>query len=149
MEILLEMAVRVSPDRVYAALTEREGLVAWLAPDVTAEPRPGSIAEFRFDGGKRVMRVEIVTLDPGRKVGWRVLEGVWQVTEGRESGESGKGLITWELSSPFGPERCLVHFRHDGWETAEGAFASVNFKWATFMMNLKTYLQAGQGGAPS
>jgi uncharacterized protein YndB with AHSA1/START domain len=142
MEILLEMVVGAPLDRVYAALTEQDEVAAWFTPDVTIEPNVGSIAEFRFDGGRRKIKVEVVTLDPERRVAWKVLEGI-------DSWESGKGLITWDLSSPFAPERILVHFCHDGWESTGGAFPSTAYRWATFMASLKTYLQTGKGGVPA
>ncbi|MBV9899001.1 MAG: hypothetical protein JO020_33000 [Chloroflexi bacterium] len=50
---------------MYAALTEQAGLASWWTPDVTAQPRVGSVAEFRFRGGQYVTRMQITALGPG------------------------------------------------------------------------------------
>ena len=56
MEILLEYIARPGSETVYRALTEQTGIASWFTTDTIAEPVPGSVAEFRFDGGKRRIR---------------------------------------------------------------------------------------------
>jgi hypothetical protein len=34
----------------------------------------------------------------------------------------------------------LVSFRMEGWPRDDGVYASVSYKWASFMMRLKVYL---------
>src|SRR4030095_2200076 len=94
MDIVHETIIRIPQDKVYQALTEQAQLVAWYAPDIQAEPRVGSVAEFRFSRG--TIRVEVTTLEPARKVVWNVLQGLpgW---------EGATGEITWTLHpNPFG-----------------------------------------------
>lgn len=129
-EILHALITSAAPETVYQALTEQAGLAVWLCPDTSAEPRAGSIAEFRFDRG--TIRVEIVQLEPNRKVVWKLLQGMpgW---------EEQAGLITWRLVPAEGGT--LVRFSHGGWETKD--YDSVSYKWAWFMTNLRKYVETG------
>ena len=135
MEILLEMSVKNPAAEIYRALTERDGLASWFAADTLAEPRVGSLAEFRFDHDARLIQVRVGELDPGRRI-------VWQVLQGLPAWEQEQGTITWTLT-PAGWGGTLVHFSHGGWNTTGGAFPSTGFKWATFMAQLKAYLATG------
>jgi uncharacterized protein YndB with AHSA1/START domain len=128
-----ELITSATPETVYQALTEQAGLTAWLCLDTSAEPRAGSTAEFRFDRG--MIQVEITQLEPNRKVVWKLLQGMpgW---------EKQSGLITWRLAPA--ESGTLVRFSHSGWETTEGAYASVSYKWALFMTGLRTYVETGR-----
>ena len=136
MEILHEMLARTTPETIYAALTEQSGLASWFTTDVHAEAKIGSLVEFKFDKGERMLRIQIIDLVPCRKVQWKLLQGLpgW---------EHMNALITWSLTPvEWGT---IVHFSHNGWETTDGAFPSVSFKWATFMSSLKKYGETGTG----
>jgi uncharacterized protein YndB with AHSA1/START domain len=132
MDIVHEMIARTHPEVVYRALTESSGLESWFAPEVQAQPQVGSIAEFWFDDGTRSIKVEIQELVPDSKVVWKILQGMpgW---------DDVLGIITWTLTLvEWGT---IVHFRHSGWPSQEGAFPSLNFKWATFMSRMKAYVE--------
>jgi len=69
-DILHLVNIAASPDKVFAALTEQRGLAGWWTEDVKAEPRVGSVAQFRFgDNGGSDMA--IVALEPHHLVRWR------------------------------------------------------------------------------
>ena len=70
-DVVLELPIAAMPDKVYAAITEQAGLAKWWTPDVSAQPKVGSVAEFRFRGGQYVTRMEIVALEPPRKCSGR------------------------------------------------------------------------------
>ena len=136
-EILFELVIGMTPDKVYAAVTEAEGLSGWWAPEVVARPEVGSIAEFGFPhrgGGKFVARMEVTALEPGRKVVWTVKDGPpeWLGTR-----------ITWGLS-PLG-KGTRVLFGHHDYPSTEGSFAGVSFSWAWYLMSLTDYLETGKG----
>jgi uncharacterized protein YndB with AHSA1/START domain len=139
LDIIHALITRATSDRVFQALTEAAHLAAWFAPDTQAEPRIGSIADFRFHRG--TIRVEITELEPERKIVWKVLQGMpgWeQVT----------GDVTWELEpNPFGAGT-MIRLTHRGWLTMEGAYASVNFRWAWFITRMQSYLETG-GASPA
>lgn len=134
-QILHETIMRVSADKLFKALTEQDGLRAWLTPEAIVEPPPGTQVILPFDNGQRALTMEVVELIPERKVKWLMREGFgdW---------EQENDVLTWQLA-PM--ERgTLIHFTHDGWTTTDGAFASVSFKWAWFMVNLKLYVETGK-----
>jgi uncharacterized protein YndB with AHSA1/START domain len=134
MEILHEMIVRTSAEKVYSALTDRDLRTDWFAPSADWEAGIGSRVTFLFDNGARVIKVEEVELELNHKVVWRNVQGFpnWELAQ---------SSIVWKLTPvEWGT---LVHFRHTGWQTKEGAFASVSYKWAWFMTRLKTYLETG------
>jgi uncharacterized protein YndB with AHSA1/START domain len=134
MEIVHEMIARATPEAVYRALTESPGLASWFAPEIHAQPQVGSAAEFWFDSGARSIKAEIVELEPNRKVVWKVLQGL-------SGWDDVLGIITWRLTPvEWGTK---VHFTHSGWSNTEGAFPSVNFKWAWFISRMKAYAETG------
>ena len=133
-DALLEAPIAAAPERVYEAITEQRGLASWWTPDVSAEPRVGSVAELRFRGGQYVARMEIAALEPGRRVEWAAKGGApeWDGTR-----------ITWDLL-PAG-SGTVVRFAHRGYPSAEGSFGQVTFNWAWYLISLKGYLETGHG----
>lgn len=136
MEILHEMIVRgATPEKVYQFLTTESGLNCWLADDARfIQDGLNSLLELRYDRGQTVIRAEVIEEIPSQKVTWKILQGMpaWQGT---------LGTITWTLRRA--DRGTFVHFRHNGWFSNKGAFPSVSFKWAWFMVQLKNFLQAG------
>jgi uncharacterized protein YndB with AHSA1/START domain len=109
-DILLEVPISASPDQVYEAITEQQGLSSWWTPEVTAQPEIGTVAEFRFPGGY-VVKMEIAALKSGRSVQWMVKQGApdWAGTH-----------VTWNLT-PVG-NRTRVLFSHRHYASTEGSF---------------------------
>jgi uncharacterized protein YndB with AHSA1/START domain len=132
MDIVHETITRTPPEKVYQALTETSHLVAWYAPDIQAEPRIGSVAEFHFNRG--TIRVEITALEPAHKIVWKVLEGLagW---------EGATGEITWALKpNPFGAGT-MINYIHSGWPAMDGPYPSTNFMSGWYMARLKSYVE--------
>ena len=132
MDIVHETIIRTPQDKVYQALTEPDLLAAWYAPDIQAEPRVGSVAEFRFNRG--TIRVEITALEPERKIVWKVLQGLpgW---------EGATGEITWALKpNPFGAGT-MINYIHSGWPTMDGPYPSTNFMSGWYIARLKSYTE--------
>lgn len=63
--------VDAPPERVYEALTTRDGLTRWWTADVEAEPKEGSVARFGFGNRSVVFRMRIEKLRPPALVRWR------------------------------------------------------------------------------
>jgi uncharacterized protein YndB with AHSA1/START domain len=133
-DVLLELPIAATPEQVFSAITERAELSSWWTPDVVAEPKVGSIGEFRFRGGQFVVKMEITALEPGRTVGWAVRQGApeWAGTS-----------VTWDLWPLDAGTK--VRFGHRGYASVDGSFASVAFNWAWYLASLKDYLEMGQG----
>ncbi|HEY2148183.1 MAG TPA: SRPBCC domain-containing protein, partial [Pirellulales bacterium] len=110
-ELLHQIDIQAPAARVYDAITSPDGLRSWWTDDCTAEPRVGSIAEFRFFGGKVVFRMRIEELIPARHIVWKCIAGPdeWPETH-----------IAWDITEQGGTTR--LRFEQSGWPHIEGHF---------------------------
>lgn len=131
MDIHHAMVVHNQPDRLYAALTQPHDLAVWMGAPTLARPEVGSVIEFHFDGGERILKVEIVGLEKGKLVRWRVTQPVWPA-------EATEQTMTWTLLPFHGST--LVDLRMTGWPQDDDTYASVSYKLASFMVRLKIYM---------
>ena len=132
-DILQEVTIEALPEKVFNAITRQDELVQWWTKHVTAEPKVGSIAEFRFDNGAVVFKMEIAELDAGKRVHWIVREGPphWEGT-----------TVTWDLSPIKNGTQLL--FGHHGFATVEAAYEQTREGWEFFLGSLKSYLETGK-----
>src|SRR5579864_4767080 len=72
-ELRHQLSINATPARVFAALATRDGLRGWWTADSEAEETVGGKAEFGFNRRQAVFRMEILALEPGRRVVWRCL----------------------------------------------------------------------------
>ena len=131
MDIHHEMTIHNTPERVYDALTKIEDLEVWMGHPVAGRLDVGGVLEIHFHRG--TMKLEIIRLEPGHLVTWRVIEGVWPM-DGLEQFQ----VITWILE-PY-EVNTLISFRMEGWPHDDGIYASVSYKWASLMLRLKVHL---------
>jgi uncharacterized protein YndB with AHSA1/START domain len=120
-----------NPDRLYEALTQQRDLEVWMGAPTVARPEVGSVLEFHFDQGQRKLIMEVTRLEAGKQVQWRVIQPVWPL-------QAADQVITWTLS-PY-EDKTMVDFRMEGWPQDDDIYASVSYKWASFMMRLKIYM---------
>ena len=132
------VGIEAPPERVFAALTEEAGLAGWWTRDTTVNgdgtgnSAVGDTIVFRF--GNHSDEMEIVELEPNRRVAWKVLGGT----------EDWVGsVISFELTEEAGGT--MVFFRHGpiGEVTRFAAFCST--KWALFLLSLKALIETGTG----
>ena len=128
MHIHHAMVVHNQPDRLYEALTQPRDLAVWMGAPTLARPEVGSVIEVHFDQGQRILKMEITGLEGGKLVRWRVIQPVWPI-------EAAEQIITWRLL-PF-EGSTLVDFRMEGWPQDDDTYASVSYKWASYMVRLK------------
>ncbi len=131
MDIHHAMMVRTEPELVFAALTLPSELQVWMGAPASGEPEVGSTLQFQYDEGQRLLMFEVMRLDSGRLVEWRVLQPAWPKVANDQ-------VITWRLSPYEGST--LVDMRMVGWSEDDDVYASVSYKWASFMVRLKIYL---------
>jgi uncharacterized protein YndB with AHSA1/START domain len=133
-DILHELTIATTPEQVYKAVTEQNGLASWWTKRTTAQPKEGTTAEFGFYGGQFTMKFQVTKLEPAKKVNWTVLQ----------SGPDWAGThITWDLTPDDKGTKVL--FGHRDWTKTDGSFASVNYNWGYFLTSLKSYLETGKG----
>ena len=69
-DIKHRVGATVAPEKVYEALTTRDGLAAWWTTDTTGDGGVGGTIEFRFgDAGGFDMKV--LDQRPNERVEWR------------------------------------------------------------------------------
>lgn len=140
--IAIQRIVAAAPGRVFAALTQPDGIGHWWTNDLNVTAEVGSLAEFRFGGwGDVVFRFEVAELNPDEQVRWMYRFG----SESQWAGTS----ITWRLAPVQNGTQ--VFFTHEGFAQVEESYINtVRGNWAYFLDSLKSYLETGQGtpGAP-
>ena len=132
-EIRHYLLIRARPGVVYRALTEQSGLAAWWTRETVAEPRVGSIAEFKF-GDRYHNKMTLTALEPDRRVEWECFEGdkEWVGTR-----------FVFELEEKEG--RTILRFGQLDWRQETDFFALCNTTWAHYMQSLKQYCETGEG----
>lgn len=133
-DILLEATIAAPPEKVYQALTEKDGLASWWTRSATAEPKVGSVSEFVFYEGQSVLKMEVTRLEANQKVYWKPVQGApdWPGTR-----------VTWDLTPADGGTKVLLG--HRDYVSTDGSFASVSYNWAWYLISLKSYLETGKG----
>ena len=132
-DILHRIGINSTPEKVYRALSEQEGLAGWWTTNTTASPIVGAIDKFRFaDRGFNDMQV--VELVPGKRVRWRCVDGAkeWIGTE-----------LTFDLKQENG--HTIVLFAHRGWKEQVEFMHYCSTKWATYMLSLKLLCETRTG----
>lgn len=103
-ELLKEIWIDASPEKVFPYLVEPELLATWIGEESWNEPRTGGLFRLKFP--QSVVRGEFVELDPPRRVVF---------TWGREEGDSmpvGSTTVAFDLEPENGGTR--VRLRHTG-----------------------------------
>jgi hypothetical protein len=90
-DILHRVGIKSSVDRVYQALSTREGGAAWWTTNTTGESKVGGVLKFTFSaGGVEIggFDMKVLELQPAKRV-------LWEGSVGRQSGSTpGSVLIS-------------------------------------------------------
>jgi uncharacterized protein YndB with AHSA1/START domain len=134
-DILHLVNIAARPEKIFAALTEQSGLAGWWTEDVKAEPRVGSVAQFRFADNSG-SDMAIVALEPYRLVRWRCV-----------AHPSGEEWIGSELFFELVAERdsTMLRFSHRRWLEATDFLRSCSVRWALYLVSLKNLVETGKG----
>jgi uncharacterized protein YndB with AHSA1/START domain len=137
-DIIHRVGIRAPLADVYAALATVEGVAGWWTRETEGVSKPGGTMDVRFltPQGRELggMTMEIVALEPNRKVHWRFRKGPeeWIGTDAifdlREDGDY-----------------TIVLFGHRNWREPVEFMAHCSMKWASFMLSLKDLVETGRG----
>jgi uncharacterized protein YndB with AHSA1/START domain len=132
-QIVHELDVSASKDKVREALTTQKGLAGWWTPDVKAQPKVGAVNEFGFGAGKPVFKLRVKALDADRIV-WESVQGPpdWAAT-----------TVSFDLSGDGNKTR--IRFAHAGFQSTDGGFGTYSYSWAQFLRSLKQLVETGRG----
>ncbi|CAG5016865.1 hypothetical protein DYBT9275_05653 [Dyadobacter sp. CECT 9275] len=122
-----------SIEKVYQALTTRDGLAGWWTTNTSGEgDQTGNIIAFRFGAGGFDMRV--TELREPAYVRWEVSDGPeeWIGTS-----------ISFELRQE--DDFIILLFKHMNWQEPVEFMHHCSTKWAVFLMSLKSLIETGKG----
>lgn len=125
--------IKSSPQTVYRALTEQEGLRGWWTILTTAKAEVGFVNSFDFSEKYR-NRMRITELQANRRVAWECLQG----------GPEWIGT-TFVFDIDPGESGCTVRFEHGNWKNNGDFFANCNYHWGFYMRSLKSLCESGTG----
>lgn len=137
-DIIHRVGIKASSSKVYAALSTVEGVAGWWTKNTSGSSKIGGTIGVRFHSpeGKEIgsMKMEVVTLDPNKKVQWRCTSGPeeWIGTE-----------VIFDLSQDG--DDTIVLFGHRNWREANDFTAHCSMKWATFLLSLRELVESGKG----
>ncbi|MEO8751513.1 MAG: SRPBCC domain-containing protein [Casimicrobiaceae bacterium] len=139
-DILHRVGIKSSPDKVYNALTTRDGLAGWWTNHTQGEGSVGEALQFRFDIGGADLEgfdMKVLELDPAKRV-------LWQVVAGPEEWIGTK--VSWDIRQEG--DYSIILFKHQDWREPVEFMHHCSTKWAIFLMSLKSLVETGKG-APS
>src|SRR5690242_11045308 len=77
-DILHRVGIKAPLDKVYAALTTRDGLAGWWTTRTKGESKVGEVVTFRFtEKGSEIggFDMKVLELQPAARVLWEVVDG--------------------------------------------------------------------------
>jgi len=132
-DILHKVGIKSSsPAQAYRALTTIKGLSGWWTTQTEGNGEAGGELRFRFGAGGFDM--EVLALEPDKRVLWQVVEGP-QEWIGTKIGFDLKHEGDWTI----------LLFKHEGWAEPVEFMHHCSTKWAVFLLSLKAMLETGQG----
>lgn len=138
-DILHRVGIKSSVNKVYEALSTREGVAGWWTNNTEGESRVGEVLKFRFvDGGveRGFITARVLELHPAKRVLWQVVDGPAEWIDTK---------IGFDLKQEG--DYTLVHFKHQEWKEPVELMHHCSTKWAIFMMSLKSLVETGKGAA--
>jgi uncharacterized protein YndB with AHSA1/START domain len=137
-DIIHRVGMKAPIANVYAAVATVNGVAGWWTKQTNGNSRAGDTIGVRFNSpaGKEIgaMTMEVMALEPDKKVHWRFKEGPpeWIGTD-----------VTFDLYQDG--DYTILLFGHRNWREPVEFMAHCSMKWATFMLSLKELVETGQG----
>lgn len=141
-------------EKVYSAITSREGLAGWWTPAAEAKAEVDSVARFPF-GSDYFKEMKITDLVPPHRVKWNCIKGdaEWVGTTlsfQLKPGEKGILLgahpeVRDQIRQQQGDRGTLLVFHHDNWKDYTLQFAECSYTWGQFLRSLKLWCETGKG----
>lgn len=132
-DIVHELDIQASPERVFEAVTSPAALESWWVASVSGQAGPGGELRLAFEGGP-VVRLEVDTVEPPELAHLTCVDGPeeWPGTQ-----------LAFRIEARDGGT--VLRFWHGGWEYEDGTLPRASFQWALTLDSLRRYLETGQG----
>jgi uncharacterized protein YndB with AHSA1/START domain len=138
MNYMKSVLYNAPPEKVYEALTTKEGLRGWWTQECLVD---GGHLDFRFGKSHVVMDVEEAT--PGRKVVWRCVAHHYDGVDPADEWIDTRVVFCLEPDSSGGTR---IHFSHEGLVPALACWEACNRGWdRNLLESLKHYVETGRG----
>lgn len=133
-DILHRFGVEAPSSAVYSRLATTDGLQQWWTNDVRGSSAVGDRVSFHFGGPDRFFTMQVLELEPDKRVAWRCVDGPpeWIDTD-----------VTFELSAD--DDETVIMFGHRGWREPVDFMNHCSSKWASYLFSLKDDLERGDG----
>ncbi|MGJ8670526.1 MAG: SRPBCC family protein [Oceanococcus sp.] len=126
--------IETTPDKLFQAITNEQGLSSWWTKAQVAEKPARQIKFFFGPSGEHVVEMATMEVVPNRKVSWKCTAGPWEMTD---------QFIF--LIEPDARGSALT-FENSGWPEQDDFYAHCNAKWGFFLaVSLKSHLETGAG----
>ena len=140
--ICLEVWINAESEKVFEALTTKDGLEAWWGKVLSAEPRVGHVVEFDHGLGDP-MRMEITELVPNERLAWKCVSA-FSDPSNPASEWLGQTLV-FELEPRHDVELLgvehdvtVLRFQNSGWPAEARWYGFCNAAWGeTLGVNFK------------
>jgi uncharacterized protein YndB with AHSA1/START domain len=149
-----QLIIGAPAEKVYDAITSREGLSGWWTPGATAMPKLDSIARFPF-GQEYFKEMRITELSSTQRVKWICIAGTaeWIGTSISFELQSGKKSQLLNLNPDIEDQIeqqnhdtvTLLNFHHDDWKAYTPMFGECSYTWGQFLRSLKLFCETGKG----
>jgi uncharacterized protein YndB with AHSA1/START domain len=139
-DIVHEIDIATSHQRLYEALTTQAGLSGWYTPETTAAADVGAMIEFKFST-LTTLSFRVETLQPGRRVVWTGAQvpNEWKTTP-----------ITFDIRRDG--DSVILIFRQEGFASEYKSYGGFGYCWGQYIRSLKLLLETGTGepfGSPA
>ncbi len=133
MNIVIQINIATTADRVFQAITTEQGIAGWITPKTKAQPSVGGINELTFDSGNTLgFRVE--ALEPPGRVVWAPVQAPAEWLESR---------LTFAVADAGGAS--ALTFTHSGLPEDYPAYGFFTYCWGQYIRSLKLLLETGMG----
>ena len=129
-DLFHQVSIDAPADRVFDAVTTKDGLIGWWTDDVEARPEAGTIAQFGFYNRAAFFRMRIDELAKPARVKW--------TCEGDVPEWTGTTLL-WDIQPRDGGS--TLNLVHAGWKSTAGSLPQCNTVWGALMMRLKAHCE--------
>jgi uncharacterized protein YndB with AHSA1/START domain len=128
----LSHQIRISAprDRVYEAISTRDGLTGWFTGELEGAVGHGEEALLKFTG-REPFRWRFTELSPGSRLRWECTQG---------PGAAVGTTATFNLSETA-DGRTQVDLDHDGFGESDPALATCNTLWGILLGHLRSYAE--------
>jgi uncharacterized protein YndB with AHSA1/START domain len=132
-EIRINVVIKATPEKIYKAITTKEGIESWWCKNTIAKPALGFMNIFVFGKFRNEMKVTKLTTD--KKVEWECVDSIeeWVGTH-----------ISFDLEEKE-EGKTLLRFTQAGWRAVTDTYAGCTYDWASFMKSLKSFSETGAG----